>query len=237
MEKKNLVILTGAGISAESGVPTFRDSGGLWEGHRVHDVASPMGWAQNPQLVLDFYNGRRKALDSVEPNDAHRLIVELEEFYNVFVITQNVDDLHERAGTKNNRMVHLHGELRKMRSVKDDETLYNYDEDIKIGDLAPDGGQFRPHIVWFGESVPLFGYAMKVAMNSDVFVVIGTSLQVYPAASLIQYVPPFCPKYLINKEELELEFDYKNLTIIKKPATIGMKELKEILMKKAQDEL
>ena len=184
---KHIVVLSGAGISQESGIKTFRDSNGLWEDHDVMEVASPQGFHANPELVLRFYNQRRAQLKEVQPNDAHRFFAALEKSYKVTVITQNVDDLHERAGST--EVIHLHGELKKSRSVKNENDIFPQEGDIQLGDLAADGGQLRPHIVWFGEAVPEMERAIEIVLTADIFIVIGTSLQVYPAASLIDYVP------------------------------------------------
>ncbi len=220
---KNLVVLTGAGISAESGVKTFRDSGGLWENHNVMDVASYDGWLRNPSMVLEFYNQRRLQLADVSPNRAHLALAELEEIFNVIIITQNVDDLHERAGSKN--ILHIHGELTKVRSTQDE----NYIVDIgytamNLGDTAPDGSQLRPHIVWFGEAVPAIEEASKICQNADVFLIIGTSLNVYPAAGLIHYVPFFTPVYYLDPNPTQSGFSRK-VTIITKNASEGMEEI------------
>ena len=195
---KKLVVLTGAGISAESGIKTFRDSGGLWEGYDVYEVANPRGWAKNPALVLDFYNMRRKDVANALPNGAHLGLVELEKYFDVQIITQNIDDLHERAGSKN--VLHLHGEIFKMRSEKDQfhEQVVTIKNDIQVGDLAPDGGQYRPHIVWFEEDVPMLEEAIDTVEEADIFVIIGTSLQVYPAAGLINYAPRNCQRFIID---------------------------------------
>ncbi len=198
---KHLVILTGAGMSAESGIKTFRDADGLWEGHDVMEVASPIGWAKNPELVLDFYNQRRRQLFEVQPNSAHRKLKELEKQYKVSIITQNVDNLHERAGSKN--VLHLHGELLKVRSVKNERLIYEWKKDVKLGDTAEDGGQLRPHIVWFGEAVPAMHEAAKIVETADILLIIGTSMQVYPAASLIDYLPNGKPVYLIDPKKPE----------------------------------
>ena len=195
---KRIVVLTGAGISADSGIQTFRDVNGLWMGHKVEDVASPEGWKKNKQLVLDFYNKRRKELDTVVPNAAHIGLAELEKDFEVVIITQNVDDLHEKGGSTN--VIHLHGELRKMCSSLDKTKTLPYEDDIKIGDKHEDGSQLRPFIVWFGESVPRFDEALKFVRDCDAFVVIGTSLQVYPAAGLINYLPPYMPKFILDKK-------------------------------------
>ncbi len=201
-KKQTLVILTGAGISAESGIPTFRDANGLWEGHDVHEVASPMGWYKNPALVLDFYNQRRQNVLSVKPNQAHYLLGKLEDYYDVYIITQNVDNLHELGGSRN--VMHLHGELLKSRSSANPLLVYDQTTDIKIGDLCEKGSQLRPHIVWFGEDVPLIADAMELAASADIFAVIGTSMQVYPAANLINYVPHHSPKFYIDKNPAQL---------------------------------
>lgn len=193
---KHLVVLTGAGISAESGIKTFRDANGLWEGHNVMEVASPIGWAKNPELVLDFYNQRRRQLLKVAPNLAHKTLKDLEKKFKVSIITQNVDNLHERAGSKN--VLHLHGELLKVRSTKNEKLIYEWKKDLSLEDKAEDGGQLRPHIVWFGESVPAMHKATKIVEKADILLIIGTSLQVYPAASLIDYLPNGKPIYLID---------------------------------------
>ena len=224
--KKHLVILTGAGISAESGLRTFRDSGGLWEGYNVEDVATPQGFAANPQLVLDFYNSRRKDVAAAQPNAAHNGIAALEKYFNVTVITQNIDDLHERGGSKN--VLHLHGEIFKMRSIYNTDRIFDCSSDINVGDKAKDGGQLRPHIVWFNEAVPMLEDAIGIIETAAVFVVIGTSLQVYPAASLINYAPPYCAKFIVDKK-IPVTNIY-NLTTIEAPATIGIETLKQKLM-------
>src|SRR5678816_4014486 len=190
--KKHIVVLTGAGISAESGLKTFRDSDGLWMGYNVYEVATPEGWRKNPKLVLDFYNMRRKEVANALPNAAHKGIADLQQYFNVTVITQNIDDLHERAGAKN--VLHLHGEIFKMRGEKDENTLYEIRGDINPGDMAPDKTQLRPHVVWFNEQVPAIIQARSIMSGADVFVLAGTSLQVYPAAGLIDYVPGEVPK-------------------------------------------
>lgn len=193
---KHLVVLTGAGISAESGIKTFRDADGLWEGHDVMEVASPIGWAQNPELVLDFYNQRRRQLLEVKPNLAHTTLKDLERQFKVSIITQNVDNLHERAGSTN--VLHLHGELLKVRSTKNEKLIYDWKKDLNLGDKAEDDGQLRPHIVWFGEAVPAMHKAAKIVEKADILLIIGTSLQVYPAASLIDYLPNGRPVYIID---------------------------------------
>ena len=225
--KKKLVVLTGAGISAESGIRTFRDSGGLWEGYDVNDVATPEAWIKNPELVLLFYNERRKNVAAAVPNAAHIGLAALEKYFDVTIITQNVDDLHERAGSTN--IIHLHGEIFKMRSEYDASIIKEIKDDIQVGDRAADGHQFRPHIVWFGEEVPMMETATKVAYHAEIFVVVGTSLVVYPAAGLINYVAMEVPKYVIDKSIPSLPA-MKNLTLIEKPATEGVAELSELLL-------
>ena len=194
--KKHIVVLTGAGMSAESGVKTFRDHDGLWEGHDVMQVASPEGFRQNPELVLDFYNQRRRQLKDVEPNQAHKDLAELEHDYKVTIVTQNVDDLHERAGSTD--VVHLHGELLKIRSTGNYNDIKHWAEDINLGDTCNKGYQLRPHIVWFGEMVPILEKAIEITEKADILVIIGTSMQVYPAASLANYVPNNTPIYFID---------------------------------------
>lgn len=228
MAKKKLVVLTGAGISAESGLRTFRDSDGLWEGYDVHEVATPRAWRKNPQLVLDFYNMRRQDVAKAEPNAAHKTIASLERDFEVYIITQNVDDLHERAGST--RVLHLHGEIFKMRSERNEELVYEIRGDIKLGDIADDKAQLRPHIVWFEEPVPMIELAASITAKADIFVVIGTSLVVYPAAGLVHYVAPFVPKFIIDKNIPETAY-LRNLEVIEKPATEGIKDLKRILEK------
>ena len=217
---KKLVVLTGAGMSAESGVSTFRDAGGLWEGHDVMEVASPQGFAANPALVLDFYNQRRRQLFEVVPNSGHLALAGLEDRYNVTIVTQNVDDLHERAGSSD--VVHLHGELLKARSTKNEHLVFDWKKDIVLGDKAEDGAQIRPHIVWFGETVPMLETAIKITEQADVLLIIGTSMQVYPAASLVHYVKPNTPIYFIDPKPSVSEHDFSNLTIIAEKATTGM---------------
>jgi NAD-dependent deacetylase len=229
MVKKNIVVLTGAGISAESGLQTFRDSDGLWMGHKVQDVATPGAFKKNPQLVLDFYNQRRKDVAAAKPNAAHTGLVDLEKYFDITIITQNVDDLHERAGSTN--VLHLHGEIFKMRSVADENTIYEIRSDINVGDKAKDGTQLRPHIVWFEEPVPMIEKAIECMKGVDFFVVVGTSLQVYPAASLLHYAPSYLPKFIIDKKIPAVQ-SYPNLTCIEKPASEGVEELKNILLLK-----
>lgn len=228
-DKKHIVVLTGAGVSAESGIKTFRDTDGLWETHRIEDVATPEGWQANPQLVLDFYNQRRGDVTKVFPNAAHIGLAELEKDFDVTIVTQNIDDLHERGGST--RVVHLHGEILKMRSEWNEDQVYPITADIKLGDTAEDGGQLRPHIVWFGEAVPMIEIAAGIMRDADIFVCIGTSLQVYPAAGLIDFVPPFAMKYIIDKNIPEVS-GYRNIVTIEKPATEGVEELKELLREK-----
>ncbi len=222
-----IVFLTGAGVSRESGIKTFRDHDGLWEGHSVMEVASIQGWRNDREKVLKFYNERRSQLDGVEPNDAHKLIASLEKDHEVVVITQNVDDLHERAGSTN--VVHLHGELRKMCSSMDKEKTLPYDKDIEIGDKHEDGSQLRPYIVWFGEDVPMMSNAIKEVGTADVLVVVGTSLEVYPAASLTQYSKGACRLFYIDPKPSEDTPGIEYFTTIKKVATEGMEYLVDIL--------
>ena len=230
--KKKIVILSGAGISAESGISTFRDSDGLWENYRVEDVASIDGWYRNPKLIIDFYNERRAQLEHCEPNDAHKLVAKLEEQYDVTVVTQNVDDLHERAGSTN--IIHLHGELMKATSTRSPNdpnqivTLGADNMDIHIGDRAADGSQLRPFIVWFGEAVPEIERAAEAVMRADVLVVIGTSLNVYPAAGLVGFADPACPIYLIDPTPVAWNAAHA-FKHIRKGASEGMAELINIL--------
>jgi NAD-dependent deacetylase len=228
MKKRNLVVLTGAGISAESGLKTFRDIDGLWEGFNVMEVATPQGFEANPEMVLHFYNERRKDVAAAKPNNAHTTLAALEKYFKVHIITQNIDDLHERGGSKN--VLHLHGQIFKMRSVYNTEKIFDIKGDINVGDVAKDGGQLRPHIVWFNEAVPMLEKAIEIVATADIFVVIGTSLQVYPAAGLVNYAPTYCPKYIVDKHIPEIE-NITNLTTIEAPATIGVEELKEKLLK------
>ena len=224
---KHIVVLTGAGISAESGLKTFRDSDGLWMGYNVYEVATPEGWRKNPKLVLDFYNMRRKEVANALPNAAHKGIADLQQYFNVTVITQNIDDLHERAGSKN--VLHLHGEIFKMRGEKDESTLYEIRGDINAGDMAPDKTQLRPHVVWFNEQVPAIIQARNIMSGADVFVLAGTSLQVYPAAGLIDYVPADVPKYIIDRQPPYIPAHH-NFHVIEKTATDGIKELIKLLV-------
>lgn len=226
---KNIVVLTGAGISAESGIKTFRDANGLWENHNVKDVASPDGWKRNQELVLNFYNERRRQLKTVQPNAAHYALVELAKHHNVHIVTQNVDDLHERAGSTD--VVHLHGELLKVRSTKYPQLVYDWEKDLHKGDLCEKGAQLRPHIVWFGEEVPELERAAKLCETADVIIIIGTSMQVYPAAGLVQYAPLFCTKYYIDPHPADVYV--RNLSIIKENASVGVPEIvQELIAKK-----
>ncbi|WP_397362415.1 SIR2 family NAD-dependent protein deacylase [Olleya sp. R77988] len=222
---KHLVVLTGAGMSAESGLKTFRDANGLWEGHDVMEVASPEGFAKNPELVLQFYNQRRKQLLQVNPNTAHIELANLEKHFKVTIITQNVDDLHERAGSTN--VIHLHGELFKVRSTKNEPEILDWKKDLNLGDLDQNGNQLRPHIVWFGEAVPLIDKAVEICATADKLLIIGTSLQVYPAASLMHYVPENIPKFFIDPNPSISST--KNLTVIAETATKGINQFISIL--------
>ena len=222
---KHIVVLTGAGMSAESGVKTFRDHDGLWEGHDVMQVASPEGFRSNPELVLDFYNQRRRQLKTVQPNQAHKDLAHLENDFKVTIITQNVDDLHERAGSSD--VVHLHGELLKIRSIGNPNDIKVWAEDINLGDTCDKGYQLRPHIVWYGEDVPEIETAVKICYAADILIIIGTSMQVYPAASLIDYVQPNTIVYYIDPKPA-ISNDGK-VNVIAKSATEGMKKLLDIL--------
>lgn len=222
---KHIVVLTGAGMSAESGIKTFRDANGLWEGHDVMQVASPQGFATNPELVLNFYNQRRKQLMAVKPNQAHYDLAALETQYKTTIITQNIDDLHERAGSTD--VIHLHGELLKARSTFDATDLHEWKTDLVLGNLCSKGYQLRPHIVWFGEDVPLFEKAIAVCETATVLIIIGTSMQVYPAASLMHYVPPNTPTFFIDpKPNIS---NNKNITVIPVKATSGVKHVIDLL--------
>lgn len=228
MNKEKIVVLTGAGISAESGISTFRDSGGLWEQHDIMDVATYEAWERNMERVLDFYNQRRKQLYLVEPNAAHHALVKLESKYEVHIITQNVDDLHERAGSTN--VMHLHGELKKVRSTKDDSLVYTWEGwELKPGDLCEKGSQLRPHIVWFGEMVPMISEAAAISSLADIYLIIGTSLNVYPAAGLVEHVGPDVPVYLIDPVDPEISY-MPDITFIKETAGIGTPRLVEELL-------
>lgn len=225
---KKLVVLTGAGMSAESGIKTFRDADGLWEGHDIYEVASPEGFAANPTLVLDFYNQRRQQLLTVTPNLGHKNLVSLEENFEVHIVTQNVDDLHERAGSSN--VVHLHGELLKARSSDNINDVFEWKKDIVLGDLTKDGAQIRPHIVWFGEDVPMIETAVEIVEKADILVIIGTSMQVYPAAGLVNYIQPNTPIYFIDPKPSVNKNAFNNLTIIEDTASSGTKKLIDLLI-------
>jgi len=225
---KKLVALTGAGISAESGIATFRDAGGLWEGYRVEDVATPEGWRKNQELVLDFYNQRRKRALEVKPNRGHEILASLEKYFDLTVITQNVDNLHERAGST--KVIHLHGSLFESRSTLDPSLIYPIEGwELKKGDTCELGSQLRPHIVWFGEAVPMMEVAAEIASSADVFLVVGTSMVVYPAASLIDYVPTEVKKYLVDPGRPEI-LHVPNLEFIQEKASIGMARVMEMLI-------
>lgn len=226
--KKKLVALTGAGISAESGIKTFRDSDGLWEGHDVMEVASPEGWRNNPALVMDFYNKRRQQLKEVVPNAAHLILAELEQHFDVHIITQNVDDLHERAGSSN--VLHLHGELLKVRSTKRENYILDWTDDLNFGDLDDNGHQLRPHIVWFGEAVPALEEAVSITNEADFFAVVGTSLQVYPAAGLVDFAKPGTPLFYVDLNPARIPNLRNELEVIPTTASEGMKLLKEKLL-------
>lgn len=226
MDKKLVVVLTGAGVSAESGISTFRDSDGLWEQYHVEDVATPEGYQRNPELVLNFYNERRRQLFAVEPNEAHRQLVRLEEHCDVVVVTQNIDNLHERAGSK--QVLHLHGELTKARSERNSDLIVEIgDQDIHLGDKAPDGAQLRPHIVWFGEAVPNIEPASVLCEKADYFVVIGTSMAVYPAAGLIHYVPRSTPCYLVDPKAVTVS---RPITVVQEKASTGVKKVVDMIL-------
>lgn len=224
---KKIVIFSGAGMSAESGIQTFRDSGGLWEKYRIEEVATPEAWKKNKELVLDFYNQRRKQIIQAQPNEAHQIVSDLQRDYDVVVITQNIDDLHERAGSR--QVLHLHGEIMKARSTANETLVYPIKgHEIKMGDICEVGSQLRPHIVWFGEMVPEMERAMMLLEDADVFVTIGTSLNVYPAANLMHASPENIPKYLIDPGDFNLSH-IKQLTHIKSGAIEGMRQLRELL--------
>ena len=217
---KKIVVLTGAGISAESGLKTFRDADGLWEGHDVMEVASPQGWKNNMELVLKFYNDRRKQLLEVKPNKAHLAIANLEKDYKVTIITQNVDDLHERAGSTN--VIHLHGELLKARSTFDEDLVFDWTKDINVGDFCEHHHQIRPHIVWFGEAVPLIDKAIEEVSFADIIMIVGTSMQVYPAAGLINYKKRNTPIYFIDPKPSMSKKTMEGVEIIAERATVGV---------------
>ncbi len=224
---KKIVVITGAGISAESGISTFRDADGLWEGHDIMEVASPEGFYKNPALVLDFYNQRRTQLLTVQPNKAHLNLKKLEKHYEVTIVTQNVDDLHERAGSTN--IIHLHGELLKVRNTKNESLIYDWKKDLVLGDVDTDGTQLRPHIVWFGEEVPMLEKAVEITEQADIVIIIGTSMQVYPAASLINFAKEGIPIYFIDPKPSINKNAFNNLHIIKDVATLGTDKLLKVL--------
>jgi NAD-dependent deacetylase len=226
MAKKHVVVLTGAGVSAESGLKTFRDSDGLWNGYNIEDVATPRAWRRDPQLVLEFYNMRRVDVLKAQPNAAHFGLAALEKDFKVTIITQNIDDLHERAGSTN--VVHLHGEIFKMRSEINEHLVYDIRGDIKLGERAPDGGQLRPAIVWFEEPVPMIETAAEIATGADIFIVVGTSLVVYPAAGLLHYAPRNCPKFILDRS-VPSTAGVSNIMAIEKPATEGIVFLQQEL--------
>ncbi|MBW8241161.1 NAD-dependent deacylase [Muricauda oceani] len=227
MSKPKIVVLTGAGMSAESGLKTFRDENGLWEGHDVMEVASPQGFARNPELVLEFYNQRRRQLLEVSPNKGHVALAELEQDFDVSIVTQNVDNLHEQAGSSH--VVHLHGELFKVRSTVDENHVLDWKKDLVLGNLDDNGHQLRPHIVWFGEMVPMLETAAEITQTAEILIIVGTSMQVYPAASLIHYAPKQTPIYFIDPKPNIRSTDFDNLTIIPKTAAIGITELADQL--------
>ncbi len=224
--KKKLVVLSGAGISAESGLKTFRDSDGLWEGYEVTEVATPGAWKRNPTLVLDFYNARRRSVRDARPNQAHLGLASLQDQFDVHIITQNIDDLHERAGSR--QVLHLHGEIFKMRSEVNEAQVFDIQGDMSLGDCAPDGSQLRPHIVWFEEPVPMMQRAIPLVISADIFVVVGSSLVVYPAAGLLHYALPQIPKFIIDKK-IPYGSEVRGLQVIEKPATQGVADLVAIL--------
>lgn len=225
---KKIVVLTGAGISAESGLKTFRDSGGLWEGHDVTQVATPEAWRSNRALVLEFYNQRRKQALEAQPNDGHKALAELESHFEVTIITQNIDALHEKAGSTN--VFHLHGEIAKVRSTLDPELIYELDGwELKEGDTCGKGSQLRPHIVWFGEAVPMMEPAMRETLQADIFIVAGTSLVVYPAAGLLDFVKPEVPKFIIDPKIPQVSKS-NNMYLFEEPASTGLPKVKELLL-------
>ena len=226
---KRVVVFSGAGISAESGIKTFRDSNGLWEEYKIEEVATPSAWFKNPELVLDFYNRRRKQVLEAQPNAAHLALVELEKFFDVRIITQNIDDLHERAGSS--KVLHLHGEIRKARSTVDPKLIYTIEgSEILMGERCEKGSQLRPHIVWFGESVPAMDMAISMTQTADIFIVIGTSLEVYPAASLLMYVPQHCMNILVDPKA-EVPYEAGEFSILRKTAGEGVPEILNKLIK------
>jgi NAD-dependent deacetylase len=227
MSNLKLVALTGAGISAESGLRTFRDSDGLWEGYRIEDVATPRAWRRDPNLVQDFYNMRRRDVMAASPNAAHTVLAQLQEYFDVHIVTQNIDDLHERAGARN--VLHLHGEILKMRSDRNEHVLYPIHSDIEHCAKAPDGGFLRPHVVWFEEPVPMIEHAIPFMEEAEIFVLVGTSLAVYPAAGLVDYVRDEVSKYVVDKRIPEVK-RYRNVIPIEHPATVGMELLRDMLL-------
>lgn len=226
---KKIVVLTGAGVSAESGINTFRDANGLWEGHDVTKVASPQGWEQDQELVLDFYNKRRRELKKVDPNPAHLALKELEDKYEVAIITQNIDDLHERAGSS--KVIHLHGELKKVRSTFDEDLILDWEEDLNLGDFCEHNHQLRPHVVWFGEPVPMMEKAIKITMQADILIIIGTSMQVYPAAGLIDFISEETEVHFIDPRPTVSET--KGLKVYAEKAAEGVPKLVNQLLKEA----
>lgn len=229
---KHLVVLTGAGISAESGIPTFRDAGGLWEGYRIEDVASPEGWHRNPKMVLDFYNQRRKRALEVKPNRGHEILAELEAHFNVTVVTQNVDNLHERAGSSH--VIHLHGSLFESRSTVDESLVYPIEGwGLNLGDTCEKGSQLRPNIVWFGELVPMMDAAIQYVTKADLFLVVGTSLVVYPAAGLVHYVRHDTPRFLVDTNIPDLSFSGSRFEVVQDKASTGLEKLKSRLLELA----
>ena len=230
MKKKKLVVLTGAGISAESGIKTFRDADGLWENYRIEDVATPEAWQRNPELVQRFYNERRKQLTTVAPNRGHIALKEMEQHFDVHIITQNVDDLHERAGSSN--VLHLHGELKKVRSVRYPDLVYIREGDVNMGDLCERGAQLRPHIVWFGESVPMIEPATDIVEDADILLIVGTSLQVYPAASLMVYASRTIPVFYIDpRPQVNPELRaMSRLKVVEEPASTGVDAVYRMLL-------
>lgn len=221
--KKKVIILTGAGMSAESGLKTFRDANGLWEGHDVMQVASPQGYAADPKLVFEFYNQRRRQLLQVKPNKGHLALVQLEHYFDVTIITQNVDNLHEQAGSAN--VLHLHGELLKVRSTVNEDLVFDWTTDLNLGDLDENGHQLRPHIVWFGEMVPMLEPAIEITAQADILMIIGTSMQVYPAASLVNYVKRGTPIYFVDPKPAVRASDFENLTVLSETAAVGVPKL------------
>lgn len=229
-DRKKIVVFTGAGISAESGIKTFRDSGGLWEEYDVKEVATPEAWARNPKLVLEFYNKRRKQILEALPNEGHKALVDLEKKYDVLIITQNIDNLHEKAGSS--KVLHLHGEIVKARSSVDENLVYPIKgNDILFGQKCEKGSQLRPHIVWFGEMVPMMEQAYALTSQADIFLAVGTSLNVYPAAGLVDYAPASCKKFLIDPNANDnLTMFVKNLVIMKEKASVGVRALADQLL-------